>query len=320
MAAIVVGHSGVGKTQAVHRAFGCYPAQIIHHQSFPKLVGPHHQVVWLSVDAPASGRLADLAANLMIAWDEAFARWAPHHPPRFAATLARERRDGPRMLDEWRQVAASHFLGVLHIDEVQNFFRLPTLARRRTKRNRTADDDVELSLIEDQTLKSVLTLTNTWQIPLVLSGTPDGVAALNKRSSNVQRFAMSGSHRIDEFRSADDARYVMFMDQLGRYQYLQKRLPIDSTLREQVIELTAGVPRLMVALWIAAHRVAIERNDDRLRLEDLRRAAGTLLAPVAPAVAALRSGDPRLMRRYEDLMPRDNDFWHAFWAGPRTSP
>ncbi|HML80614.1 MAG TPA: AAA family ATPase [Thiomonas arsenitoxydans] len=314
MAAVVVGHSGVGKTEAIRRAFGCYPQQIVSHQSFPKLIGPHHQVVWLSVDAPASGRLADFAANLMIAWDDVFARCVPGHAPRFETALARGRRDGARMLDEWRQVAASHFLGVLHIDEVQNFFRLPTLAQRRSRKSSTVDDHVELSLIEDQTLKAILTLTNTWQIPVILSGTNDGVAALNKRSSNLQRFVTSGSHRLDEFRLADDERYQMFLAQLGRYQYLRKRLSVDD-IHELMLQLTAGVPRLIIALWVGAHRVAFERRDDALRPEDLRRAAETFLAPVAPAVAALRSGDPRLMRRYEDLMPRDNDVWNAFWAG-----
>ncbi|MHB8386398.1 AAA family ATPase [Metallibacterium sp.] len=314
MAAVVVGHSGVGKTETIHRALGCYPGQVITHTTFPKLVGAHHQVVWLSADVPASGRLADLAANLMIAWDEAFAQYAPGHPRRFADVLVRERRDGARMLDEWRQVASAHFLGVLHLDEVQNFFRLPTLARRRARTGRGSDDAIELSLIEDQTLKSVLTLTNTWQIPLILSGTPDGVAALTKRLSTVQRFVTSGYHRIDEFRSADAPNFVMFLEQLGRYQFLRKRLPVTAELRELVIECTAGIPRLIIALWIAAQRIALERSDEVLRLDDFRRASATALAPVAPAVAALRSRDPRLMRRYEDLMPRDDAYWSAFWA------
>jgi hypothetical protein len=34
-----------------------------------------------------------------------------------------------RMLNEWLQVASIHFLGVLHLDEIQNFFRIQSLNR-----------------------------------------------------------------------------------------------------------------------------------------------------------------------------------------------
>jgi len=72
---------------------------------------------------------------------------------------------------------------------------------------------------------------------------------------------------------------------------------------------------LIVALWIAAHRVAFERpKNDVLRIEDFKKAADTYLAPIAPAVAALRSKDPRLMSRYEDLIQRDDHYWGTFWA------
>lgn len=87
----------------------------------------------------------------------------------------------------------------------------------------------------------------------------------------------------------------------------------DESFGEVMLELSAGVRRLMSALWVAGQRIALERSDDTFRMEDIHRAARTYLAPVGPAVAALRSGDPNLMRRYEDLMPRDSDFWNHYW-------
>lgn len=321
MAAVVVGHSGVGKTVAIHKAFDCYGRQVIVHKTFPGLKGPHYQMVHLSVDVPASGRAVDLAANLMIAWDDAVARVLPGEARRFGASLAKERRDGAKMMDEWRQVAVAHFLGGLHLDEVQNFFKIPSLERRRKSKSGKAgkpDDNelpLELSIIEDQALKNVLTLANTWQIPLIVSGTPDGVGALTRRFSNVQRFVTSGYHQMLEFLSADHPFFIEFMDTLGQFQYVVKRLPINDELRALVFSLTAGIHRLIVALWIAAHRVAFERKDDSLSLDDFKKAAATYLAPVAPAVAALLSKDPQSMRRYEDLMPRDDGYWSTFWAG-----
>ncbi|PKO27601.1 MAG: transposase [Betaproteobacteria bacterium HGW-Betaproteobacteria-5] len=325
MASVVVGHSGTGKTEAVQRSLGVYPQQVISHPEFPRIAGAHKQVVWLSVDVPASGRSHDLAANLMWAWEATMEKYAPDMSGRFSNTLARERRDGEKMLDEWRQVALGHFLGILHLDEVQNFFKLPTLAKRRQKSG--AKDSLELSIIEDQCLKWILTLTNTWQIPIIFSGTPDGVGALTKRFANIQRFITSGYHPFKPFESQEHSFLLVFLSQLARYQFVKKPMAIASTdvgadasqklardLADLIIERTAGIRRLIIALWIAAHRVAFERDEDSLTLEDFRRAADIFLAPVEPAVNALRSGNPALLSLYEDLVKQDDNFWEGFWS------
>ena len=318
MAAVIVGHSGTGKTQAILRAFDIGPSQVIEHPSFPKLVGKHAQLVWLSVDVPSSGRAADLAANLMFSFDTVMEKHVIGWQNRFATSQAGTRRNGQKMLDEWRQVASAHFLGTLHLDEVQNFFKLPPLKKRRTKTS--SADELQLSIIEDQCLKWILTLTNTWQIPIVLSGTPDGVGALMKRFANTQRFVGGGYHVIPPFESADDPLLFDsksnggFLNILGLYQFVAKPLSITQEFASLILELTGGIPRLIIAFWIAAHRISFERDDDSLCIEDFKRAGDTYLAPVKPAVVALLSKDPRQISRYEDLMQRDDNLWPSFWA------
>lgn len=318
MAAVVVGHSGTGKTEAILRALDLVPSQVIQHPSFPKLIGTHQQLAWLSVDVPSSGRADDLAANLMSSFDATMEKHVAGWQNRFASNLAKTRRDGQKMLDEWRQVALAHFLGALHLDEVQNFFKLPTLKNRRHKAADGAER--ELSIIEDQCLKWILTLTNTWQIPIILSGTPDGVGALMKRFANTQRFVGGGYHVISPFESADDPLFYDsenqggFLNVIGLYQFVANPLKITSGFARLILELTGGIPRLIIAFWVAAHRIAFERDDDSLRIEDFKRAGDTYLAPVKPGVAALLSKDPRQISRYEDLMQRDDNLWTSFWA------
>ena len=318
MASVVVGHSGTGKTEAILRSFRTYPHQIVEHESFPNLVGKHYQVVWQSIDVPASGRADDLAANLMISFDTTMQKHVPGWKDRFATTLERtRRRDGQKMLDEWRQVAIGHFLGILHLDEVQNFFKLPTLRARRTKSAQPSE--LQLSIIEDQCLKWILTLINTWQIPIVLSGTPYGVGALMKRMANIQRFGSGGYHPFPNFEDPTDNLFLDkddggFLLMLGMYQYVRKPLAITPEFAKLIVELTGGIHRLIISLWVAAHRVAFERQEDDLRIEDFKRAAATYLAPIAPAVAALRSKDPRQTAHYEDLMRRDDNYWSTFWS------
>ena len=313
MAAAIVGDSGTGKTEAILRGLNCYPKQIITHDSFLNTVGPFHQVVHLSVDAPPSGRAADFATNLMRAWDAMMFQHFPEAKERFASTIAKNHRDGPRMLDEWRQVASSHYLGLLHIDEIQNFFKLQSLETRRKQASKSTG--MELSIVEDQCLKWILSMTNTWQVPLLVSGTPDGIGALTKRLSNLERFVSSGYHVFKRF---EDPKDIQFYDGLFEviisYQYVETPISKSIEFAELIIELTGGIPRLIIALWIAAHRVAFDRNENNLRLEDFKRAADTYMAPISPAVAALRSKDPLKMTRYEDLIPRDDGFWATFWT------
>lgn len=304
--AAVVGHSGTGKTDTIDRCFRSYP-QVIRHETFLRLIGGHLQVNWLSVNVPGSGRSVDLATDLMREWDRVTGS------NRFASELARERRDGMKMLDSWRQVASAHFLGILHLDEVQNLFKLATLKKRRSKFN-AIEEAPELSIVEDQILKWILILMNTWQVPLLLSGTPDGIGALTRRLSTTERIVTSGYHVFRPFELATDGDFRFFLEQLGKYQYVQKPIRIDDELAHLIIELTAGIQRLIIALWIAAQRIALERNKGDLLLSDFRKAAATYLAPVMPAVAALRGKDPAKMARYEDLMPREDAFWSQFWS------
>jgi hypothetical protein len=307
-AAAVEGLSGVGKTQACLRCLHAFGPQVIRHERFPKVIGGLTQVLWLSVEAPPSGRSSDLARALMLAWDEATGG------RRFDNWLAKERiPDGMRALDEWRQVAVSGFLGILHLDEIQNLFKISSL-KQRVNRAGTAERP-EISIVEDRVVRWFLNLVNTGQIPVLVSGTPDGIGALTSRLSTLQRLNTAGYHRFEQFSDHTAPRFrSQFLDVLARYQYVQKKLSIDDNLAKLIIDLTSGIQRVIIALWIAAHRVAFERADDSLRLEDFITAAQTWLEPLAPAVAAIREGSPSKMAMYEDLVLRDTPFWSEFWS------
>lgn len=148
-AAAVEGFSGVGKTQACLRCLLNFKNQVISHAEFPHLADGLRQAVWLSVEVPASGKAADLARGLMEAWDAAMGT------KRFAKWLAKEKiTDGMLALDEWRQVAVGHFLGVLHLDEIQNLFKLTSLKLRKDRKR--SGETSELSIVEDQLLRWLL--------------------------------------------------------------------------------------------------------------------------------------------------------------------
>lgn len=309
-----IGIPGVGKTQGVLRALSCYPRQVIPHEHFPRYQNGLNQVVWLTTDVPASGKASDLAENLGAAWDAAMAKTCPDYEPRFQHFLGADPRRGLQMLNEWCQVARGHFLGVLHLDEVQNFFHIPTIERRRKRTGK--DGALELSINEDKCLKWILNFMNSYEIPLVLSGTPDGMSALGKRMSNTQRMSTGGVHLFNHYANSDDPEFSdVFLPELARHQYVKHKLPVNPELQATVIEWSGGVKRIIVALWLAAHKVAFERKADDLRLEDFKQAALTYLAPLLPAIAALRSGKPDRLAQFEDLIHKENAFWTSLWTG-----
>lgn len=306
IAAAVGGISGTGKTQGSLRCLSCFP-QVIRHEKFPGMHGPHQQVGWLSADVPASGKAEDLARALMTAWEQATGSG------RFTELLAREKFRNPmQALDEWRHVASAHFLGILHLDEVQNFFKLSTLEQRRKRKG--GDGPPELSIVEDQCLRWILSLLNTWGIPVLFSGTPDGIGALTKRLSTAERIVTGGVHQFDPFISWHRPAFRQtFLQSLGRYQYTKEKLAITDSVAELIYSLTAGVPRIIMALWIAANRLALESDKDILTANHLRKASELYLAPLAPAVSALLSQDPLRLAKYEDLVTADKTFWPSFW-------
>lgn len=308
--ALLIGHSGTGKTQTTQRILRLYGQQIIEHENFPNLVGGLRQVVWLSVDAPANGKLSELAGNLMFAWDALMETHAGPLARRFSETLALKSRKGPQMFDEWRQVAGAHFLGLLHIDEIQNFFKIEKLEQRRRKDGTYRPP--ELRIIEDQTLKMILSLSNTWGIPILLSGTPDALLAIQKRVSNLQRLVDGGFHRLEPYKPSPDPEFQMFVQILLRYQFVQQTLDASDALYATLHRLTAGVPRLLVALWVAAHRVVFEKKRDQLEVDDFQRAYDRYFKPLHGAIEALLSGNPVMMSRYEDLLPDEDPLEHIW--------
>lgn len=290
----IFGISGSGKSRAIERALEHYP-QVAVHEKFPGMAGPFKQVLWQKIDVPGSGRATDLAEQLMIGLDDALGT------SHFESALGSSRKNGQQMLRAWLQKASLHFLGVLVLDEVQNFFKLPTKKSRMTASN--SSERLPLRIVEDEALKFILTLANTSRIAIIAAGTPDGMAAFSTRISTSQRMTSGGFHQMSLIKSHDDPYYAKYLfPTLCKYQWLDEELPLTPELRIALFEKSAGVPRILSNLWFFAQRCALERKAKSLSMGDIDSALQTFMAPLLPAIAALRSNDPRRLFAYEDMM------------------
>lgn len=301
-AAAVVGISGSGKTAAIEAPLSLYPVYV-DHEKMPGYVSGFRQLIWIKIDAPETGKLVDLASNLMVATDIAL------NSEYFKHALKKDHKSGPDMFREWLGIAQKHALGLVVIEEIQNLFKLTPLKERRKHKN-VDKDKFELRIVEDQTLKLLLTITNTWRIPIMIAGTHDGLAAFKMRFSTSQRLSADGYHEIHPPLNADDKVFSKtIFPTLAKYQWVSNKLPCSDSFRHLVFDLSLGIPRIYINLWISAHRVCFDRKEDALTLEHFKDAFDKYMQPLIPALDALRSNDPYRIARYEDLYPRGEDFW-----------
>jgi hypothetical protein len=297
IASSVEGISGMGKTVAIDRALRLFNQFVVHKQ-FPGYVSPVTQLIWLKVDAPASGKLIDLAVNLMRALDNAL---GTEH---FEKALSKNSKRGADLFNEWLGIANKYFLGFIVIDEIQNLFKLAPLKARRSRQD-TFSPKHELRLVEDEVLKLILSITNTWGIPVMVSGTPDGIGALGTRMAVAQRIASHGYHQFLRPSSSTDSTFRnCTLEGLAQYQWVTNHVQLDDQFADLFYSLTAGVPRICNALWIAAHSVAFDEGRDELKHNDFIHASERHLSAIKPAVGALLSNDPGRLRRYEDVLPQ----------------
>jgi hypothetical protein len=158
LAATVTGLAGMGKSTAIERALQLYP-QVVQHESFPGLVGPVQQLLWVKIDVPSSGKIRDLVESLARATDAAL-------NTRFADDLvARRGANGASLAHRWLQKISCHFPGVIVLDEVQNLFKIARKAVREAAARRPGGSQPTLHIADDEALKLLLTITNTSKIP-----------------------------------------------------------------------------------------------------------------------------------------------------------
>ncbi len=296
LGAMVTGISGAGKSTAIERALQLYP-QVVAHEHVPGLAKPSPQLLWLKVDVPASGKIADLVENLSRATDAAL---GTSHTEEL---LSGRRLKGAALAHQWLQKIACNFLGLLVLDELQNLFKIATKASRTAASARQNGLRPELRIVDDEVLKFFLTLTNFAKIPTLYCSTPDGMAALSTRMSTAQRMLTAGFHTIPHALSADDDFFrKRLFPVLCRYQWLPEKLPATDELRHLLFNLSAGVPRMALMVWFHASRRAIQRNAPGLSFDDFQHAGMHAMGPLRPAVTALLSDDPRRLQRYEDLI------------------
>lgn len=266
----LIGCSGMGKSTGVESILGSIP-QCFYH--------PDHrmtQVVWLKVDCPINGSVADLGRAILEAFDRVLGT-------DFAARI--RSKEGPgSILARARHYALANHLGLLVLDEMQNL-------------------SVRKSGGREEMLNWFQSLVNDFKIPVFLMGTYKARSVLGLNMRHARRGAVVGSATWDPLPKGPEFEYLV--RKLWQYSWLREVGNLTQELLDAIHEETQGVRAFIVDMFLVAQLHALWKGVETITSELFRTVARAEFAPVQPMLNALRSKNLNRLKEFGDLMDFD---------------
>lgn len=273
----LVGLSGMGKTTALKSVLRLYP-QVIRHTRYNGRDFIHTQIVWLRLDCPHDGSLSGLCRAFFQAVDAALGDngQTKYYTARMSIS---------DLVQAMVQVASTYFVGALFIDELQHLKSAKTGGK-------------------DNMLNFFVNLVNSIGIPVVFIGTNSMIDLFSDIVRNARRVTGLG---LFDFKQPpqDDVSWELLLNAMWQYQWVKQPVELSEELRRQIYYLTQGVTDILAKLMILGQRYAIQSGQEKLDGTVFKHVTSTKMKLLQPALAALRSKDPKKMRRFEDLLPTD---------------
>jgi ABC-type dipeptide/oligopeptide/nickel transport system ATPase component len=270
----VVGLSGIGKSTALHAILSLYP-QTIRHERYEGNQFVHTQITWLKLDCPRDGSLAGFCQQFFHAVGHALGDKDYHKRHRH--------RNINDALQQMEQVASTFFIGALLIDELQNLH----LAKTGGK---------------ESMLNFFLHLVNNIGIPVVFIGTNSMISLFSDVMRVARRSCGGGMIEFKRFEKNDDE-WRILVENLWSYQWCKQTAELTPEIFDALYEHTQGVTDFLVKLLVLSQRYAIQSGSECLTAETIAKVSNSKMQILKPALSALCSRDPGRMRKFDDLLP-----------------
>lgn len=268
----LIGGSGMGKSTSIERVLGSFP-QVIHHPE-------HHltQIVWLKVDCPKGGSVADLAVSIVSAFDRLLG----------TSTVPLNRRNTYEkyFTEKVSHFAVAHHLGVLVLDEMQNL-----------SAKRSGGREIMLNWFQE--------LVNKLKVPIVLLGTYKATNVLQLDMRHARRAGIFGSERWDRLPRGPE--FEQLVRAVWQYQWLRQPGPLTDEMKDAIYQETQGIRAFIVDMFLVAQLYALWKGDETLTPALFKHVARKEFSAVQTMLNALRSGDPARIRKFDDLAFYDVD-------------
>lgn len=287
----IIGMSGVGKTTAVKKVLSLYTQTILHtnYKDSPLFLT---QLVWARLDCPFDGSLKGLCVSFFDYVDRVLGT-------DYAKKFSVYRMTVDQAMPKMAQIARTHCLGLLVIDEIQHLHQARGVGQATM-------------------LNFFVTLVNTVGVPVVLIGTTKAMSILQSEFRQARR---SSGHEGDLLweRMENDISWEVMLRSMWKYQWTQKRVELTEELKNVLYDESQGIIDIAVKLYVFAQAKAIGDGTEEVTVAAIREAAAVKLKSLKKYFDALRSGDVKKIAQYEDIRPISvDDYLAAQYA--RISP
>lgn len=275
---MVVGTSGMGKSTAVRRVLSM-DDQVIEHDSYMGNPFRQKQLVWLSVFAPINASISGLCHSIFAAVDEALGLPANSG---YAAQYDKKSRTNDVLIRKVAQVLATHYLGVLHIDDLQ-----------RISDGTGAHKAALLSFI--------MQLSDVVGVPIILSGTAKLTKIVSSSVEVGRRMCSAGLVEYEPIAEySSDSNFANLMKALFKFSLLPIQQDAIDDLKIYLFDRSQGITAVAVTLFVQSQIWGL-RDEAEMLTRELIDSAYAKIKPLHPALDALRRRDPNAMRMFDDL-------------------
>lgn len=277
----VVGLSGMGKSTMVEAILRSYP-QYIQHKTYNGIRFRALQLVWIKINCPHNGSLSALCRSFFEAVDHATGTTT------YKLKYADPRLTVDTLIGGMRQIAATYYLGMLVIDELQNL----SVAK-------AGGSEVMMNYF--------MNLRAEVRVPIVLIGTYKAVELFQTEMRFARRASENGLTDLTRATNWQDETWQSLVRNLWHYQWMRKPTELTDLIYKRLFDCSQGVTEILVALFSLAQEVAL--NDDEGETygeitEDLiQECYDSSLILLHSSINALRSNSVRSMQVFEDLLP-----------------
>lgn len=266
----VFGMSGMGKTTIVEKALSAHP-QWLYHPAINQ-----SQIVWLKAECPRDGSVRELALGILRCFDNVL---GTSHSAQHESGVSEY-----SIFSKIQLLCRQNNLGLLVIDELQNLC-------------------VKKSGGREEMLNFFQGLINELRIPVLFLGTHKAQTLMLDDVRHSRRIALKGSVKLKNL--PNDSFFAMLVTELWKYLYVHHVSALTLEMIDVIYEETQGVVAFVVDMFLVAQIHALRGKGSPISPELFRHVARTEFECLQGFLNALRSKDPRRIKKYQDAISYD---------------